>query len=88
MHNKATATFTLTSRGVQIIGDKFPKGAKFAVYVGKTYKGTFSTAASTTKHRQVLYSKTFTSLASRTIKIVAVVAKGKTLKIDGVAAPK
>jgi len=87
-HNKATVTFKLTSRGVQIIGDKLPAGAKFAVYVGKTYKGTFSTHAATTKHRQVLYSATFTSLATRTVKIVAVVASGKTLKIDGVAAPK
>ena len=87
-HNKATATFKLTSRGVQIIGDRLASGAKFAVYVGKTYKGTFTTRAATTKHRQVLYSATFSSLATRTIKIVAVVATGKVLKIDAVGAPK
>jgi len=87
-HNKAAMKFTVTSRGVQIIGDKLPSGAKFAVYVGKTYKGTFSTKASKTKHRQVLYTVSFSSLAKRTIKVVAVVASGKVLKIDGVAAPK
>lgn len=86
--NGATVSFTVTSRAVQLIGDRLPSGASFKVYVGSSYGGTISTVSTTTKHRQVLWSASLGSLAKRTIKLVAVVKTGHTLRIDGVAAPK
>jgi len=86
--NGATVSFVVASKAAQIIGDKLPSGASFKVYVGSTYKGTVSTAKSTTAHRQVLWSAWFGTSATRTIKLVAVVKTGKTLRIDGFAAQR
>jgi len=84
--NRATVTFTVRSKTMQVIGDKLPSGASFRVYVGGVYKGTVSTRSTVTRHRQILWSHAFSTSARRTLKLVAVVTSGRTLRIDGLAA--
>jgi hypothetical protein len=84
----ATATFTLTSRGVQVVGDRLPRGASFRVYVGSSYRVTVSTAATMVRHRQVLWRHAFARLATRTVRLVAVVRGARSLHLDGIGAPR
>lgn len=77
-----------TSKSVSIVGTKCPSCGKFAVYVDGHYRGTFSSAASTTKLRQILWTGVNTTISRHQIKLVAVLTRGQRLNIDGVADPR
>ena len=86
--NGASVTFTTTSKSESIIGDKCPACGTFAVYLDGHYRGTFSSASSTTAHRRVLWSLVNKAIGRHTIKVVAVLAKGKVLRVDGLSNPR
>lgn len=86
--NGKTFTIAPTSKSVTIIGTKCAACGKFAVYVDGHYRGTISTASSTTKFRQALWTGINTAIGKHTIKLVAVLAAHQTLQIDGVADPR
>lgn len=88
MSNTGTAgawmTFTSTGTTVAILGDKIASGSQFQVYDGETLLGTFNSYSSYTQPKAVLFSKTFATSATRTIKVVNLATPGKpNLKIDG-----
>lgn len=86
--NGASVTFTTTSKSEAIIGDKCPACGTFAVYLDGHYRGTFNSASSTTAHRRVLWSLVNARIGRHTIKVVAVLAKGKVLRVDGLSNPR
>jgi hypothetical protein len=86
--NGKTFTISPTAKSVSLIGTKCASCGKFAVYVDGKYRGTFSSASSTLKFRQPLWSTSFIKISKHTIKVVAVLAAHQTLQIDGVADPR
>jgi hypothetical protein len=86
--NGATFTVSPTSKSISIVGDKCAKCGKVAVYVDGRYRGTVSTAANTTKFRQVLWTGVNAAIGKHTVKLVAILAKGQVLHVDGVADPR
>jgi len=83
--NGATFTVTPTAKTISLIGTKCPSCGKFAVYVDGHYRGTVSTAASSLKVRQPLWTVNFLGIGKHTIKVTAILAAHQTLQIDGVA---
>jgi hypothetical protein len=88
--NGASVSFTTTSKSEAIIGEKCPTCGTFAVYLDGHYRGTFNSASgsSVTKHRQVLWSLTNVAIRKHTVKIVAILPKGRVLRIDGYSDPR
>jgi hypothetical protein len=88
--NGASVTFTTTSKSEALIGERCPTCAMFAVYVDGHYRGTFNSfsGSSATKHRQVLWGWVNNRIGRHTIKIVAVLPKGRVLRVDGLANPR
>lgn len=87
-NNGATFTVTPTAKSVSIIGTKCGSCGKFAVYVDGHYRGTVSTASSSLKVRQPLWTVNFLGIGKHTIKLLAILAAHQTLQIDGVADPR
>jgi len=88
--NGVSATYTVTGKQEMVIGDKCASCGKFAVYLDGHYKATVSTYSYSTKpvNRQVLWHWTNAAIGSHTIKLVALLTKGQTLRIDAVADPR
>jgi hypothetical protein len=86
--NGSTFTISPTSKSVSIIGTKCASCGKFAVYVDGHYRATVSTAASSLKVRQILWTGVNRVIGKHTIKLVAVLGARQTLQIDGVADPR
>ncbi|HWL35408.1 MAG TPA: fibronectin type III domain-containing protein [Frankiaceae bacterium] len=85
----AGSTFSLSARGTQIhlIGTRATTYGKFQVSIdGGAYSAPIDSYSSTTKYRQVLYTKTGLSDATHTIKVRVVGTSGRpAVGIDGVA---
>jgi len=80
------AKVTLTGNRLQVIGLKCTSCGKFAIYQGSTKLATVDTYASSTKVRQVLYTKTWTTVASRTFTIRPLATAGRpNVDLDGFA---
>lgn len=67
--NTQYARVTLVGNRLQVIGWKCSSCGSFAIYQGSTKIGTVSTYSSTTRARLVLFTKTYTSSATRTFTI-------------------
>jgi hypothetical protein len=85
----AGSTFTLSARGTQIhlVGTRATTYGQFQVSIdGGAYSAPIDAYSSTTKYRQLLYTRTGLSDATHTIKIRVVGTSGRpTVGIDGVA---
>jgi hypothetical protein len=80
------ARVTLTGNRLQVIGIKCSACGKFAIYLGSTKVATVDTYASSTKLRQVLYSATYSNVASRTYTIRPLATAGRpSVDLDGFA---
>jgi hypothetical protein len=82
--NGAVFVISPTAKSFSIIGTKCPSCGKFAVYIDGHYRGTISTAYSTTLLRKVLAVYNFTTIGKHQIKLVAVLGTNQRLNIDGV----
>lgn len=81
---RAAITFSATGRRVSLVGDRSRRGSRFAVYVGRAKVGTYSSYAASTRARQVLWSRTFSTAASRTVRVVSLPTRGRPqLVVDG-----
>ncbi|HUR13631.1 MAG TPA: fibronectin type III domain-containing protein [Mycobacteriales bacterium] len=80
------ARVTLVGNRLQVIGMRCAGCGKFAIYAGSTKIATVDTYASSTKARQVLFTKTYTSSATRTFTIRPLGTPGRpTVALDGFA---
>jgi hypothetical protein len=81
------AKVTLTGNRLQVIGVKCAACGKFAVYAGSTKLATIDTYSSSTKLRQVLFTKTYTSVGTHTLTIRPLGTAGRpNVDLDGFAA--
>jgi hypothetical protein len=83
--NGRTFTVAPTAKSVSIIGTKCSTCGKMAIYVDGVYRTTVSTASSTLKLRQVLWTGVNSTISSHRVTLVAVLAAHQALQIDGVA---
>jgi Tol biopolymer transport system component len=80
------AKVTVTGNRLQVIGLRCSRCGKFAIYAGSTKLATVDTYASSTKVRQVLYTKTYSTVASRTFTIRPLATSGRpAVDLDGFA---
>ena len=90
--NGASVTYTVTGKQEMVIGDKCSNCGKFAVYLDGKYKATVWTAYSSYRsnivNRQVLWHWTNAAIGTHTIKLVAILTKGQTLRVDAIADPR
>jgi fibronectin type 3 domain-containing protein len=84
----ASWSTSATSKSLSLIGEKCPTCGSFKVYIDGHLKGTYSSKATTSKHRQVLWTGANTTISKHTFKVVAVLAKGQVLRVDGLADPR
>lgn len=83
--NHASFTIAPTAKSVSIIGTRCSTCGKMAIYVDGVYRTTVSTASSTLKLRQVLWTGSNATISSHRVTVVAVLAAHQVLQIDGVA---
>ena len=86
---KTTASYAkvvLTGNRLQVIGIKCAACGKFAIYLGSTKVATVDTYSSSTRVRAVLYTATYTTVASRTYTIRPLATAGRpSVELDGFA---
>jgi hypothetical protein len=81
----AKASVTFTGRSYGWIATMGPTRGKAAVYVGGTKVATVDLYAPTTRYRQVVFTKTWTTSASRTVTIKALGTPGRPrIDVDGI----
>jgi beta propeller repeat protein len=77
-------TYKFTGKSVALIGPKASSRAKAKVYINGNYVKTIDAYSSTLKHRQVLFSKTWSKSGTRTITIENLGTAGRTrFDVDG-----
>jgi DNA-binding beta-propeller fold protein YncE len=77
-------TYKFTGKSVALIGPKASSRSKAKIYINGNYVKTIDAFASTLKHRQVLFSKTWSSSGTRTITIENLGTAGRTrFDVDG-----
>jgi hypothetical protein len=73
----ASATYKVTSRSIALITTKSPKRGKVKIYVNGALAATVDLKSSSTQYRVVAWQRTFSTSASRTIKLVVVGTSGR-----------
>jgi uncharacterized protein with LGFP repeats len=82
----ASATYTFTGRSVGLIVKRATNTGAFDVYVDGVKTSTVDTKASSTNYRNIIWTKSWTTSATHTIKIVvAGTATRPTVATDGIA---
>jgi beta propeller repeat protein len=77
-------TYRFTGKSVALIGPKASSRSKAKIYINGNYVKTIDAYSSTLKHRQVLFSKTWSSSGTRTITIENLGTAGRTrFDVDG-----
>ncbi len=80
------AKVTLTGNRLQVVGLKCSSCGAFAIYDGSTLVATVDTYASTTKYRQVLYTRSYSTLGTHTFTIRPKGTSGRpAVMLDGFA---
>ncbi len=73
----ATATFTFTGRGVGLVATQAPTRGQAKIYVDGVHVGTIDLRASTTRYRTLVWQRSWTTSAKRTVKVVVVGTSGR-----------
>ncbi len=73
----ASATYTFTGRSIAYVASRSTTRGKVKIYVDGTYLTTVDLYGSPTGHRVLIWQKTWSTAASRTIKLVAVGTTGR-----------
>ncbi|GAA1297126.1 hypothetical protein Psi02_13940 [Planotetraspora silvatica] len=82
----ASATYTFTGRSVGLIGKRAPNTGALTIYVDGVKTTVFDTKTSTTNYRNIFWTKTWTTSAKHTIKIVVAGTSGRpTVVTEGIA---
>ncbi|GAA4594754.1 hypothetical protein GCM10023194_62560 [Planotetraspora phitsanulokensis] len=82
----ASATYTFTGRSVGLIVKRATNTGAFTVYVDGVKTSTVDSKASATSYRNIVWTKSWTSSAKHTIKIVVAGTAGRaTVATDGIA---
>jgi len=68
--NNASASYTFTGTGIDFITETYSDEGNVAIYIDGSLVKTVSTSSSTRKAQQAVYSQTWTSAGSHTIKVV------------------
>jgi hypothetical protein len=82
-------TYEFTGKSVALIGPKAKSRSKAKIYINGKYVKTIDAYSSTLKHRQVLFSKTWTKSGTRTITIENLGTSGRNrFDVDGLGVGK
>ncbi|MFJ5517878.1 N-acetylmuramoyl-L-alanine amidase [Streptomyces griseoluteus] len=82
----ASLTWTFKGRSVAWIASRASTSGAVKIYVDGTYQATVDLKSATTAYRQAMWTKTWSSAAQHTLKIVVVGTSGRpTVTTDGVA---
>jgi uncharacterized protein with LGFP repeats len=82
----ASATYTFTGRSVGLIGKRAPNTGVLTVYVDGVKTAVVDTMTSTTNYRNIFWTKTWTTSAKHTVKIVVAGTSGRpTVATEGIA---
>ncbi len=73
----ASATFTFTGRTVALVSTRALTRGKVRIYQGSTLLATVDLKAASTTYRSVVWQKTWTTVATRTIRVVALGTAGR-----------
>jgi hypothetical protein len=83
---KASLTWTFKGRSVAWIASRATTSGQAKIYLDGTYQSTVDLKSATTQYRQALWTKTWSSTAQHTLKIVVVGTSGRpTVTTDGIA---
>ncbi len=63
----ANVSYTFTGRGISVVAPRSPARSWLEVRIDGTYVGTVSLASATTRHRQIVYSKSWSTSGTHTI---------------------
>ncbi len=78
----ASATYTTSARSLSFVTTKGPSRGRAKVYVDGVLQATVDLKASSTTYRFVAFSKTWSSVGSHTIRIVAVASPSMRVDVD------
>ena len=67
--NGASVRYTFTGRGISVVAPMSPTRAWFEIRIDGAYVGKVSLSASTLRHRQVIYSKSWATTGTHTIEL-------------------
>ncbi|MFF9378645.1 peptidoglycan recognition protein [Streptomyces griseoluteus] len=82
----ASLTWTFKGRSVAWIASRASTSGAVKIYVDGTYQATVDLKSATTAYRQAMWTKTWSSAAQHTLKIVVVGTSGRpTVTTDGIA---
>ncbi|MFF9360957.1 N-acetylmuramoyl-L-alanine amidase [Streptomyces griseoluteus] len=82
----ASLTWTFKGRSVAWIASRASTSGAVKIYVDGTYQATVDLKSATTAYRQAIWTKTWSSAAQHTLKIVVVGTSGRpTVTTDGIA---
>ncbi len=73
----ASATYKVTGRSIALVTTKSPKRGKVKVYVNGALAATIDLRSTSTTYRVVAWQRTFSTSATRTIKLVVVGTSGR-----------
>jgi subtilisin family serine protease len=75
----ANVTYTFTGRGIAVVAPRSPTRSWFEVRIDGAYVGTVSLGGVTLKHRQVVFSKSWTTSGKHTINLRVVTSSSRKL---------
>jgi hypothetical protein len=73
----ASATYTFTGRTVALVTTRAPARGKVRIYVNGTLVATVDCTAPTTTYRAIAWQKTYSAVATRTVKLVVAGTTGR-----------
>ena len=80
----STVTFTTTARAIGVVGRRGPLNGKAKVYVDGVYRTTISLRKSSVQSKVVVFSTSWTSTATHSVKLVVVGGTGR-VEVDAFA---